>query len=326
MALTKRTMALLTIVLTIAYFVAFLYLPVSGFIERHDNMILFAPKILFLAVIAALVTCFVLILIFKREFISAQLNSYNRYKGYLKLLVRRDFITRYRKSILGVLWSLLNPLLTMLVLTMVFSTLFKIEIEYFPVYLLSGQFIFNFFSEATTMAMGSVLAAEGVIKKIYIPKYIFPLSKVLLSLVNMGFSFLAFLLVFIFTGVPFNWTVLLIPIPVLYTFVFALGVAMLLSSLAVFFRDLMYLYGVLLTLWMFMTPIMYPVSILPDWLIPYYGFNPLYHLVDYFRSVAMLGIVPDLWSNLVCISFALASLCLGTYVFMQKQDRYILYM
>jgi len=326
MALTKKTMALLTIVLTVVYFAVLYFLPISGIIERHDNMFLFAPKILFLAVIAAITTCFILILLFKRDFISWQVLSFDRYKSYLGSMIRRDFISRYRKSILGVLWSLLNPLLTMLVLSMVFSHLFGVRTPFFPVYLLSGQLIFLFFSEATSLAMNSVIASEGIIKKIYVPKYIFPLSKVISSLVNMGFSFIAYMLIFIGMGVPFNWTMLLIPIPIIYTFVFALGVAMFMSAMAVFFRDLLYLYGVLLTLWMFMTPIMYPVDILPPWLIPYYGFNPLYHFVDYFRSVAMWGMVPDLWSNLVCISFALASFCLGTYVFMIKQDRYILYL
>lgn len=326
MALTKKMVALLTIALAVVYFVVLFYLPIEGFIERHDNMVLFAPKIMFLAIIAAIATIFVIILIFKRDFISWQLLSFDRYKNYLWLLIRRDFISRYRKSILGVLWSLLNPLLTMIVLTLVFAHLFRFQVEFFAVYILSGQLIFNFFSESTNLAMNSVIGAEGVIKKIYMPKYVFPLSKVISSLINMGFSLIAFLLVFTVMGVPFSWTMLLIPVPMIYVFVFSLGVAMFVSSMAVFFRDLIYLYGVMLTLWMFLTPIIYPVDILPEWLMPYYGLNPLYHFVDYFRSVAMWGMVPDLWSNLVCISFSLASLCFGTYVFMIKQDRYILYM
>jgi len=256
---------------------------------------------------------------------NAQVNTFNRFKHLLRLLVKRDFITKYRKSVLGVLWSLLNPLLTMIVMTIVFSHVFRFEIENFPVYLLSGQILFSFFSESTSTAMGSIVGNEGIIKKVYIPKYIFPVSRVLSSLVNLGFSFIAFLLVFIFTGVQFRWTMLLLPIPIIYTFVFALGIAMLLSSLTVFFRDITYLYGVLLTLWSFMTPLFYPVDIIPDWLLPYYGLNPMYHFIDYFRELSLYGRIPDLWSNLVCIGFALFSLCVGTYVFMKKQERYILY-
>ena len=291
---------------------------------RAENKIMFATKIGFLSITAAITAAVILMFIFKRDYVKWQLASFNRFKHLLRLLVKRDFISRYRKSVLGVLWSLLNPLLTMLVMTLVFSQIFRFQIEYFPVYLLSGQIIFGFFSESTTLAMNSVISSEGIIKKVYVPKYIFPVSRVLSSLVNLLFSVLAFLLVFTITRVPFKITMLLIPIPIIYAFVFSLGVAMLLSSMAVFFRDLTYLYGVLITLLMYLTPLFYPVEILPEWLIPFMGFNPLYHFIDYIRDLALRGTVPNLWANAVCIGFALAALCCGTYVFMSKQERFIL--
>jgi len=325
MFLTKRRLIYITIVLTIVFFVPLVFLPESIVGDRADNMLIFAPKILFLAFTAALTTAVILIIVFKKEFIRWQLESFNRFKNLLRLQVRRDFIARYRKSVLGVLWSLLNPLLTMLVMTVVFSYVFRFQIENFPVYLLSGQLIFGFFSEATNTAMGSIIGSEGIIKKVYVPKYIFPLSKVLSSLVNLVFSFLAFLFVFIITGVQFQWTMLLLPIPIIYTFVFSLGISMLMSSLAVFFRDLRYLYGIFLTMLMYMTPIFYPVDVIPEWFLPIYGLNPIYHFVDYFRELSLMGNVPDLWSNIVCIGFALAALCIGTVVFMKQQDKYILY-
>lgn len=326
MVLSKKRLVLITVFLSFLYFLLFMLLPESVIGERGDNLMFFAPKVMFLALTAAIVSAIILILIFKRSFILWQFASFNRFKHYLKLLVKRDFISRYRKSVLGVLWSLLNPLLIMLVMTLVFSTLFGQSIRNFPVYMLSGQIIFGFFSESTTLAMGSVIASEGVIKKVYIPKYIFPLSRVMSSLVNLLFSFLAFMLVFIFTREPFKLSMLLMPVPIIYTFVFSLGVSMILSSLAVFFRDLTYLYGVFLTLLMYMTPLFYPVTIIPDWLMPFYGFNPLYHFVDYFRALTYLGIVPDLWSNMVCAGFSLAALCGGVYVFMSQQEKHILYL
>jgi len=326
MTLTKKRVALITTVLTVVFFVLLFFLPESVVGSRNDNMLLFAPKLVFLAVTAAILTAFILILIFKRNFLAGQLATFNRFKYLLVQMVKRDFVARYRKSVLGVLWSLLNPLLTMLVMTMVFSYVFRREIEHFPAYLLSGLILYNFFNESTTRAMSSIIENEGIIKKVYVPKYVFPLSRVTSSLVNLLFSFLAFLLVFTVTGVPFKWTMLLLPIPMIYTFIFSLGVAMFMSSLSVFFRDLTYLYGVLLTLWFYLTPIIYPADIIPDWVLPYYGLNPLFHFVTYFRSLALTGVVPDLWSNMVCIGFALASLCIGIYVFMAKQDRYILYL
>ena len=325
MSLTKKKLVLITIILAVVFSITLMFLPEGIVGERGDNLLLFAPKLVFLGLTTAIVISSVLAFIFKRDFVTFQWRSFSRFKHLLRLLVKRDFVSRYRKSVLGVLWSLLNPLLTMLVMTWVFSTFFRGTIENFPVYLLSGQIIYGFFNESTMQAMGSVIANEGIIKKVYVPKYVFPLSKVLSALVNLLFSFLAFLLVFIVTGAPFRWTMLLIPIPIIYTFVFSFGVAMLMSTLAVFFRDLTYLYGVFTLLLMYLTPIFYPVDILPDWMIPVIGFNPLYHFVDYIRCLSMWGTVPDLWSNMVCIGFALASLCGGVYVFMRQQDRHILY-
>jgi len=325
MTLSKKRLAIIAVILTIVYFIPMLYLPESIVGERTENIFFFAAKILFLAITTTLSTLLILIAVFRREYLKSQLQTFDRFKHLLRLLVRRDFVTKYRKSVLGVLWSLLNPLLTMLITTLVFSHVFRFDIENFPVYFLSGQMIFMFFSESTSQAMNSIMGNGQIIKKVYVPKYIFPVSRVLSSLINVGFSFIAFLLVFIFTGVAFNWTMLLLPIPILYTFVFALGVSLILSSLAVFFRDLTYLYGVLLTLWQFMTPIFYPVSMIPEQLLPFYGLNPMYHFVDYFRELALNGRIPDLWSNMVCIGFSLSALCVGIYVFKAKQDRYILY-
>ena len=326
MTLTKKRVALITTVLTVVFFVLLFFLPESVVGSRNDNMLLFAPKLVFLAVTAAILTAFILILIFKRNFLAGQLATFNRFKYLLVQMVKRDFVARYRKSVLGVLWSLLNPLLTMLVMTMVFSYVFRREIEHFPAYLLSGLILYNFFNESTTRAMSSIIENEGIIKKVYVPKYVFPLSRVTSSLVNLLFSFLAFLLVFTVTGVPFKWTMLLLPIPMIYTFIFSLGVAMFMSSLSVFFRDLTYLYGVLLTLWFYLTPLIYPIEIIPGWALPFFGLNPLFHFITYFRNLTLAGVVPDLWANMVCVGFALTSLCIGTYVFMARQDRYILYL
>jgi len=292
--------------------------------HRGDNLFLFLPQILFLAITAAIVLSLLLVVIFRNEYLKSQLITFNRYKYYLKLLVKRDFVNKYRKSILGVLWSFLNPLLTMIVMSFVFSHLFRNDIENFPVWVFSGQLIFNFFQESTTLAMTSVIASEGVIKKVYVPKYIFPLSRVISSLINVFFTFVSFMLVFTVTGSQFYWTMLLIPIPLLYVFVFSLGVAMFLSSMAVFFRDLTYLYGVLTLMLFFLTPIMYHPSIIPAHFQGLYGLNPMFQFLQYFRSVAMDGVVPDLWTNMVCIGLALTSLCVGTYVFMKQQDKYIL--
>ena len=142
----------------------------------------------------------------------------------------------------------------------------------------------------------------------------------------MLFALFAYLLVFIVTGVPFQWTMLLIPIPIIYTFVFSLGVAMFLSCLVVFFRDLTYLYGVFTLMLMYLTPLFWPIDMLADWMVPIIGLNPMFHFVTYFRYVALWGSIPDLWANMVCIGYALSALCVGTYVFIRQQDKFILSM
>lgn len=324
--LTKKKSLYLTVFMSFLYLIPLVFLPETVVGDRASNSYFYMSKLFFLSTTAAITTSIILIIAFKREFVQSQIATFSRFKYLLYFLVKRDFISRYRKSVLGVLWSLLNPLLTMAVMTVIFSHLFKFEIKNFPVYLLSGQIMFGFFSEATTLAMGSVIGGEGIIKKVYVPKYIFPLSRVMSSLVNLAFSTLAFLFIYFVTRAPFHWTLLLIPIPLIYLFVFSLGVAMFLSSLAVFFRDLSYIYGVLLTLFMYFTPIFYPVSILPSYLVPVIGLNPLYHFIDYFRNLALNGVIPGLWENMVCVGFSLASLCIGLYVFMSQQNKHILYL
>ena len=324
--LTKKRMALITVLLAVLFFILLLSLPEAVVGSRAENMLLFAPKLLFLSVTAAITMAFILILIFKRDFIKWQAFSFSRYKYYLWQLVKAEYLKRYRKSVLGVLWSLLNPLLTMLVMTMVFSLLFRFQIPNYPLYILSGRVIFGFFEEAAGHSMHSVIGAEAVIKKVYVPKYVYPVSQVLSSLVNILFFLLAFLAVFVITRAPFHWTVLLIPIPIIYTFVFTLGLGMLLSSMAVFFRDIVHLYGIGIMLLTYATPLFYPVDIIPEWAMPIMGFNPIYHFLTYFRSVALDGVVPGLWPNVVCMGFALAALCCGVYVFMSQQDKYILHL
>ena len=326
MSLTKKHFAGIVFTSTVLLFVAFLrYLPivVSGLpVGMSPTRVINSG---FMAVTVFMAFAILLAIITKREYVQAQIATLKRFRHLLFLMVKRDFETRYRRSILGVLWSLLNPLLTMLVLTMVFSMIFRFDIPNFPVYLLSGQLIFNFFSESTNRAMGSVIGNANTIRQVYVPKYVFPISSVMSSLVNLFFSFAAFMLVYFITGEPFRLTLLLVIIPIAYVFIFSLGIGMLLSSLAVFFRDLTHLYGVVIMLVMFLTPIFYPVSILPERIFHLIHLNPLFHYVSYFRELALEGRLPGLWENIISLGFALMALCLGLYAKIANQDRYILY-
>lgn len=253
------------------------------------------------------------------------LENFLKYQPLLRNLIVRDLKVKYRRSVLGILWSVLNPLLMMLVMTAIFSTLFKSDIPNFPVYYLTGSVIFSFFSEATNSAMGSILYSGALLKKVYIPKYIFPVEKVLFSFVNLLFSLIALVLILIITSTKVSLTVLLFPIPLLYALVFSLGVGLLLSVLAVFFRDVLHLYSVLLTAWTYFTPIFYPISILPKQYQKLFLLNPLYHYIAYFRELVMAGAVPGFRENLICIVISLIPMLLGMVIFKAKQDRFVLY-
>jgi len=257
--------------------------------------------------------------------IYVMLSGFFKYKNLLIELVVRDIKTRYRRSVLGLLWTLLNPLLTMIVMTMVFSNLFRSDIEHFPVYLLTGTILFTFNTEATTQALTSVIANASLIKKVYIPKYLFPFSRVVSSMVNLGFALIALLLVMIVTGTPFHTTLALFAIPIFYLLLFTTGLSLALSALTVFFRDIHHLYGVFTLLWTYSTPLFYPASIIPEKFSWIFVWNPMYYYVDYFRQLVLYGQLPDLGSNLICFFIGFVMLLVGLFTFYKTQDKFILH-
>lgn len=256
-------------------------------------------------------------------------NDLKRFSPLLKNLVSKDFKIKYRRSILGVAWSVLNPLFTMLVITAVFSKLLKFPTENFnfATYYIVGFSIWNFFSEATSLSLGSVLSASALIKKVYIPKYIFPIEKCLFSLVNFAFSMIAVAIVMIFQGVVPSTTAFLFPIPILYCFIFVCGASLFLSAATVFFRDVQHLYGVFLTALMYLTPIIYPLDLLDPngFIAKIVNLNPMTHYVQYFRYVILYNTVPSLKENLICIGFAVIMFAIGAFVFKKSEGKFILH-
>ena len=255
---------------------------------------------------------------------STYIHNFLAYRELLKELVNRDIKIKYRGSVLGILWSVLNPLGMMIIMSIVFSHVFRGNIENFPVYLMCGQIIFNFYNEASTVAMGSILGNAALIRKVYVPKYLFPMSKVCSCFVNLLTSFIALLLVIVFTGTKLTWSALLIVIPIFYIFLFSLGMGPLLSALVVEFRDLIHLYGVLLTAWMYLTPIFYPVDILPVWGRTIVELNPLTNIIMILRELIMYGTLPGMMLHVKCIISCLIVLVVGVVVFHKQQDTFIL--
>lgn len=253
-------------------------------------------------------------------------NAFMRYRFLLDQLVSRDFKTKYKRSVLGVLWSFLNPLLSMMVQYIVFSTIFKSNIQNFAVYLLIGIVFFNFFAEATGAGITSIVGNTSLITKVYIPKYIFPVSKVLSSTINFLLSLIPLILAILITRTPIRPALLLLPFPVLCTIVFCIGMSMLLSSLMVFFRDTQFLWNVVSMLWMYATPIFYPESILPQKFMFIFKLNPLYHFIRFARALILQGASPNLRTYLFCIAAAVIPFALGAFVFKRAQNKFILYL
>lgn len=253
------------------------------------------------------------------------INNFIKYRTLLKELVIKELKLKYKRSVLGFLWSVLNPLLMMCIMTLVFSTLFKSDIQNFPIYLILGQTIFTFFSEATTGAMGSVVSNSSLINKVYIPKYIFPMSKVIYALCNFLFSMVAVIIVMIFTKVQITSAIVMFPIGLIYLSMFSLGIGLVLAAYGVFFRDITHLYGVLILAWTYLTPIFYPLSILPENVLPIVQANPMSHFINYFRQVVMYGQIPSFSANIICFTYGIVALMIGVIIFYKKQDRFILY-
>lgn len=240
-------------------------------------------------------------------------------------LVSRDFKLKYRRSILGVLWSVLNPLLMMCVLTAVFSQFFKFNIENFPLYLILAQTVFNLMADSTNASLRSILDSADLIKKIRIKKIIFPVEKCLFQCINFGFSLIAVACVMAYFQIFPTWRIVLIIPLTFFVVMFSMGLSMLLSSLAVFFRDIIHLWGVLLTAWTYATPLFYPLEILPDWMVAAENFNPMYYYVTYFRDIMLYHTTPSLMMNLQCLGFAVVTFIVGFIVFKKCEKKFILY-
>ncbi|MCC8022290.1 MAG: ABC transporter permease [Clostridiales bacterium] len=266
--------------------------------------------------------------------------NFSKYRYLLIELVRKNIRLKYRNSWLGIFWTILQPLLNMMVLTMVFSGLFGREnsasVICYPVYLLSGRLIFEFFTQSTKRALRSFRENAAIVKKVYVPKYMYPLSGVLSNYVTFGISLVVLFVVTIFfklTGfsnggaIQLTYRVLFIVVPLLILLLLSIGVGLILSTLAVYFRDIEYIYDVLSTLLFYLCPIIYPASMLESQPLVYniIKFNPLYSIIEMLRQCMLYG--RDLsWEFILYPSVAaILALVLGIYLFKKKSDDFILH-
>lgn len=249
-----------------------------------------------------------------------------RYSFLLRQLVSRDFKTKYKRSVLGMAWSFLNPLLTMSVQYIVFSTLFNSDIPNYPVYLLSGIVFFNFFNEAVGMCMTSITGNASLIKKVYMPKYIYPISRILSSLVNFALALIPLFLVTLITGTRITPALLLLVFDILCLLGFVMGMGLLLTTAMTFFQDTQFLWGVISMMWMYLTPLFYPESIIPAKFLTLYHMNPMYQYITFARICIIDGVSPEPMAYLWCVISSLVVLGLGIVTFKRHQDQFVLYL
>lgn len=252
--------------------------------------------------------------------------NFTKYNNLLYELVKKNIKLKYRRSYLGILWTLIEPLLTMIVLTLVFGTFFNKGTKQFPVYVLTGRLLFSFFSSATKAGLKAVSGNASMIKKVYVPKYIYVVSAVLSNFI----IFLISLIVLVGVGIVLNVqpTIYLIEavIPLIILFVMALGTSLILATLSVFFRDVEYIWSVLTMLIMYASAIFYPVERIINngngWV---FNLNPVYMCIANFRNSVLYGVPMDAQYCLVSAGISVVLLILGMVLFYRKQDKFILY-
>lgn len=255
-----------------------------------------------------------------------RLGGFYQYRFLMQQLVSKDIKLKYRRSFLGYLWSILNPLMIMVIMVIVFSSMFRSDIQNFPVYLIIGQTLFNFMSESTNQAITSITGNAALLKKTYVPKYVFTVSKVTSSFVNTLFALGALIIVFVACKVTINVYFLLIPLILLQEYIFCLGLGMLLAQSSVFFRDIQYIYNAIITAWMYLTPLFYPITLLPEKVQHLVmTFNPMYFYVAEFRQIVLENRMPDTYLMFAGTGAALLALVIGTWAFLRTQDKFILY-
>ncbi len=249
------------------------------------------------------------------------IKNFQKYKYLLFELTKKNIKLKYRRSYLGILWTLLEPILTTFVLTVVFINWRQKKDHTFPVYILTGRLLYSYFSQATKQAMKSIRSNSGMIKKVYVPKYIYPLSNVLSNYITFLISTVVLIgAMFIFKVYPTKYIVYSI-VPLFQLLLLSIGMGLILATLAVFFRDMEYLWGVILMLIMYTAAIFYSIEgIESQWI---FYFNPIYHIIVNFRN-SVYGNPIDVGALLISTGYSVSSVIIGVFLFYKKQDKFIL--
>ncbi len=246
-----------------------------------------------------------------------------RYRDLIRNLIVRNVAARYKRSVLGVLWTLLDPLLTMLVMSVVFTALFRRSLPGFPVFLLSGLLAWNFFSQASNQAMNDMVRSGNLIGRVSLPKSVFAVAAIGTNLVNYLIALIPLIVLILVFQRPITTALFFIPIALLILSAFTLGVSLFMSTLAVFFLDTLNLYGILLRLLFFTSGVIFSLEMMPEPLQDLIGLNPAYHLIVLFRFPLYEGVLPPVMTVASSVIWAVIALAIGLIVFTRFSETYI---
>lgn len=254
-----------------------------------------------------------------------RLEAIQKHKFLFEELVKRDFKKKYKRTILGMGWSILSPLLMLLVMKLVFEQFFGRSTPHYTTYLFCGLLVFNWFAESTNAGMRSLYGNAGIFTKVNVPKYLFLFAGNVQTLINFSLTLGVFFVFCAMDHVTFTWRFLLLVYPILTLLVFNIGIGMVLSALYIFFRDMDYLWGIFVQLLMYGSAIFYQVDKMSPDIRLVFLFNPVYRHIAYVREVVLAGIVPDLMTHLTLASFAFVALAVGSFMYKHYNTRFLYY-
>lgn len=281
-------------------------------------------NILYLSLIAAVISIALtqlVLLLLQRKLIK----KYYQYRFLFEELVKRDFKKKYKRTVLGMFWSMLNPLLMLLVMWIVFSSFFGQTMNHYVIYLFAGNIVFSFFNESTNAGMNSLISNAGIFTKVNVPKYMFLLSQSVTSLINFGLTLIVFFAFVAIEGIPFTSTYICLLVPIICLTLFNVGISMILSALFIFFRDIEYLWSVFSMVLMYLSAIFYSIDGYSQKSQYMFLLNPVYVYIRYFRKIVLEGIVPSPWFHILAIGYALLAIGIGCYVYKKNNTRFLYY-
>lgn len=240
-------------------------------------------------------------------------------------LVKRDFKKKYKRTVLGMLWSVLSPLLNLLVMSLVFTQFFGRNTAHYIIYLFCGNLIFSYFNESTSQGMTSLVGNAGIFTKVNVPKYLFLFAKNVQTLINFGLTLVVFLVFCIIDHITFTWLFVCLIYPIVMLLLFNIGVGLILSALFVFFKDIQYLWSVFTMLLMYMSAIFYTIDSYEPMVRNLFLLNPVYLFIRYFRKIVIDATIPSIWFHLLMLADVVIALGLGCWIYKKNNTKFLYY-